>query len=29
MGCFFFDIATYTSGAYKRKSVHFYPETAP
>lgn len=23
------DIATYTSGAYKRKSVPFYPESAP
>jgi hypothetical protein len=24
-----FDIATYTSGAYKRRSVPYYPETAP
>jgi len=23
------DIATYTSGAYKRKQVPFYPESAP
>lgn len=24
-----FDIATYTSGAYKRKSIPYYPQTAP
>jgi hypothetical protein len=23
------DIATYTSGAYKRKSIPYYPESAP
>jgi hypothetical protein len=23
------DIVTYTSGAYKRKSIPYYPETAP
>ena len=23
------DIATYTSGAYKRKAIPYYPETAP
>jgi hypothetical protein len=24
-----FDIATYTSGAYKRKEIPYYPESAP